>query len=234
MRQGPESGASATNKLTINGGYLYVDSQGDGLDANGSIEMNGGTVIVSGPTVNNNAALDYDGTLIVTGGTLVAAGSSGMAQEASDQSTQGGILMTYPQTQQAGTLVNLTDKGGKSLFTFAPAKAYQTVFISTPEIKKDGSYTLSSGGSTSGSEVNGVYAGDYTGGTKIVSFDTSSIVTWVNESGVTEARSGMGGPGGGMGGRGGGFRGGQGGDRMAPPDGSTPPEGGAEASRAAK
>jgi len=230
--RGPESGSSSSNKLTINGGYLYVDAQGDGLDANGSIEMNGGTVIVSGPTENNNAALDYDGTFVVTGGTLVAAGSSGMAQAAADQSTQAGILMTYPQAQQAGTLVNLTDGDGKSIVTFAPAKAYQAVFITTPDMKKDGSYTLYSGGTAAGNEVNGLYDGGYTGGTKVVSFDASSIVTWVNESGVTEARSGMGGPGGGMGGRGGGggFRGqgGIGGDRMPPEGNGAPPEGGGD------
>ncbi|MCG2785349.1 MAG: carbohydrate-binding domain-containing protein, partial [Anaerolineae bacterium] len=49
-------------KLTINGGYIYVDAHGDGLDANGPIEMTAGTVIVNGPTANNNGALDYTGS----------------------------------------------------------------------------------------------------------------------------------------------------------------------------
>ncbi|MCM3627810.1 carbohydrate-binding domain-containing protein [Paenibacillus glycanilyticus] len=73
----PASGASE-GLLTISGGNLYVDAEGDGLDANGSIAMTGGNVMVNGPTMNGNGALDYDGTFNMTGGTLVPAGSSGM------------------------------------------------------------------------------------------------------------------------------------------------------------
>ncbi|MFC5702617.1 carbohydrate-binding domain-containing protein [Cohnella faecalis] len=216
---GNESGADSGRKLTISGGYLAVDAQGDGLDANGSIEMTGGTVIVNGPTENGNGALDYDGTFVMTGGFLVAAGSSGMAQATSEQSTQSGVLMTYPQTQQAGTIVHLEDSDGNAIITFAPSKNYQSVFVSSPNLKKDASYALYSGGASTGNDANGLYdGGEYQGGTKVVEYTVSSVVTWLNESGVTEARSGMmgggGGPGGGNRGQGGG-----GGDRM-PPDGN--------------
>ncbi|MFC5468984.1 carbohydrate-binding domain-containing protein [Cohnella suwonensis] len=222
MGGGPESGAASTNKLTISGGYVSVDAQGDGLDANGSIEMTGGTVLVNGPTNNGNGSLDYDGAFHMSGGFLISAGSSGMVQAASDESTQAGILMTYPQAQQAGTLVHLEDGDGNEIATFAPSKTYQSVFISSPSLKKGGSYAIYSGGASSGSLANGLYdGGKYTGGTKVVAFEAASIVTWVNESGVTEARSGMGGPGGGGFGGGGG-RGGRDGDGGTPPDGERP------------
>lgn len=226
---GPMGGGAATSnlKLTISGGYLSVDAQGDGLDANGSIEMSGGTVIVNGPTANNNAALDYDGSFNMTGGFLVAAGSAGMAQAASEESTQGGILMTYPEAQQAGTLVHLEDDAGKTIATFAPLRTYQTLFVSSPELKKDGSYIVYSGGSSTGTATNGLYGGgEYSGGTKVVAFTASSNVTWLNESGVTEAGSGFGGGRGGrMGGgmdrpdRNGDFAGGQ---PQPPADGTAP------------
>jgi len=193
------------NKLVISGGYLYVDAQGDGLDANGSIAMSGGTVLVNGPTGNNNGALDYDGTFDQTGGFLIAAGSAGMAQAASEQSTQGGILMTYSQPQAAGTLIHLADNAGKAIVTFAPTKSYQAVFVSSPELRPGEAYTLYSGGTSTGDVTDGLYDGDgYEGGTKIVSFEMATIVTWLNESGVTEARAA--GPGG-FGGGGGGGRG---------------------------
>jgi hypothetical protein len=215
---GPQSGANSSSKLTITGGYLSVDAKGDGLDANGSIAMSGGTVIVNGPTDNGNGPLDYDGTFEMTGGLLVAAGSSGMAQATSDQSTQPGILMTYSKAQQAGAMVHLQDSEGKDILTFAPAKAYQSLFVSSPAIKKDAAYTLYAGGTSTGTTVGGLYdGGTYQGGTKIVDFTQSSVITWLSETGVTEARKGMGGPGGGPGqGRGGG--GGMG----------MPPEGGGE------
>lgn len=200
---GGQFATTSTNKLTISGGYLSVESQGDGLDSNGSIVMTGGTVVVNGPTGNNNGSLDYDGTFEMTGGVIVSAGSSGMVQASSDQSTQYGILMTYSQAQQADTLVRLEDSEGNAIITFAPSKDYQAVYISSPNMKKDASYTLYSGGMSTGSESNGLYdGGEYQGGAKVVEFKTSTIVTWLNESGVTEASSGMGGPGG----RGGGGR----------------------------
>ena len=43
------AGAGTDYRLTISGGYLVVDSEGDGLDANGTIEMTGGMAIVQRP-----------------------------------------------------------------------------------------------------------------------------------------------------------------------------------------
>lgn len=190
---------SSNNKLSINGGYVSVEAVGDGLDANGSIYVSSGTVIVNGPTNNGNGPLDYDGVFEITGGTVVAAGSSGMAQAPSDYSTQYSVAMTYSSVQQAGTLVNLQDGNGNTVVTFAPKKQYQIVIISSPEIKKDTSYSIYTGGNSTGSEVNGIYAdGEYTG-TKLVDFTISKITTWMSESGETSGggfgHGGMQGPG---------------------------------------
>ncbi|OAS16689.1 carbohydrate-binding domain-containing protein [Paenibacillus oryzisoli] len=213
------SGANSSNMLTITGGFLSVDSKGDGLDSNGSITMSGGTVVVNGPIENNNGSLDYDGTFVMTGGFLVAAGSSGMVQATSDKSTQAGVLMTYTKTQQAGALVHLEDSAGNSIITFAPAKNYQSVFISSPNLKQDTSYTLSSGGTSTGRAAKGLFeGGTYQGGTKVVDFKTATMITWLNETGVTTARSGM------MGGPGGGGPGGQGGGGMPPQGGGQRPQ----------
>ncbi|KOY14406.1 carbohydrate-binding domain-containing protein [Paenibacillus xylanivorans] len=194
-------GESAGNsELHINGGSLTVNAGGDGLDSNGSIYMTAGTVIVNGPTDNGNGALDYDGNFEISGGYLVSAGSSGMAQATSEASTQNTIAMTFPETQKAGTLVHVEDSEGNNILTFAPAKDYQTVVVSSTDLKKDGSYVIYSGGTSTGTAVDGLYTdGTYSGGTKVVAFQSTSNVTWVNESGVTTANSGMGGPGGGRG-----------------------------------
>jgi hypothetical protein len=209
--------SSGDRKLTINGGYIVVNSEGDSLDSNGSMYMNGGTVVVSGPTANNNGALDYDGEFVVKGGFLIAAGSSGMAQAPSDSSTQYSLAMSFSSTQEAGKFIALKDSSGKTITAFAPKKQYQTVVITSPELKKDGEYTIYSGGSSTGTSVNGLYKdGEYVDGTKVVSFKAATITTWLNESGVTTAKSG--GPGGqkGFGGKG------NKGSRMAPGDQAPP------------
>ncbi len=182
---------SENNKLTIHGGAVTVDAAGDGLDANGSIYVTGGTVIVNGPTGNNNGSLDYDGTFEMSGGFLVAAGSSGMPQTPSEESKQYSVIMNYSQTQQAGSMVHLEDSKGNTVVTFAPSKNYQAIVISSPNLKKDSAYTLYSGGTSNGSKSNGLYNdGEYQGGTKVVEFEITTPVTWLSESGVTAARSG--------------------------------------------
>jgi predicted small secreted protein len=193
---------SSANQLTISGGTLTVDASGDGLDSNGSILMTGGTVIVNGPTTSGNGALDYDGNFKQSGGTLVAVGSAGMTQAPADDSSQFSVSMTFSQTQQAGAIVHLEDSEGNTILTFAPSKAYQSVVISSPDLKESGSYTLYSGGSSTGTEVDGLYTdGEYGGGTKVTEFEITSSVTWLNESGVTTGGNNRQGPGGAGGGR---------------------------------
>lgn len=190
---------SSSKLLTISGGTITIDAEGDGLDSNGSISMTGGTAIVNGPTSSGNGPLDYDGDFVQSGGTLIAAGSSGMAQAPSEESSQFSVSMTFPETQKAGTIVHLEDNEGNTILTFAPSKEYQSVVIGSPDLKKSSSYTLYSGGTSTGTEANGLYTGgEYTGGTKVVAFEITSSVTWLNESGVTTGKTNQG-PGGGGG-----------------------------------
>ena len=136
--------------LYINGGTILVNAGGDGLDANGAIEMSGGLVVVNGPTEQINGALDYDGTFNLSGGTLIAVGSAGMAQAPSAGSTQSSVLLGVG-SQPAGTAIDIRNAAGESLVTFTPAKAYATVLFSSPDLAQGAEYTLYLGGSAYGS-----------------------------------------------------------------------------------
>jgi hypothetical protein len=182
-------GSSGNNNLRIDGGYVMVDALGDGLDANGSIYMTNGIVIVNGPIANNNGALDYDGEFEISGGLLVAAGSAGMAQAPSDQSNQKSILMYYSDIQKANTLIHLEDSNGNTVMTFAPKKDYQSVVISSPVLKENESYTLYTGGTLTGDVSEGINTnGNYQGGTKVVDFTINSSVIYLSEEGITTQR----------------------------------------------
>lgn len=79
-----------------------------------------------------------------TGGILVAAGSSGMAVNFGDNSTQGSILVNLDR-QEAGTDIVLTDASGTELINWQPTKQYTSVVISCPGIAQGESYTLKAG-----------------------------------------------------------------------------------------
>lgn len=163
--------------LYINGGTIVVDAAGDGLDANGAIEMTGGVVVVNGPTESMNGALDYDGTFNISGGYLVAVGSAGMAQAPGAASTQNSVLLNLNGTLPGGTLVNIQNEAGESLLTFAPSKEFQSIAFSSPELAT-GDYTLNYGGSADGTSVDGLYTdGTYSAGTEYTGFTISSVTT---------------------------------------------------------
>ncbi|MFZ5942247.1 MAG: carbohydrate-binding domain-containing protein [Bacteroidota bacterium] len=165
----------------INGGYIYIDARGDGIDIGGTINMTGGTVIVNGPTGNMDGAIDYDVAYKMTGGTMLAVGSSGMAETAGTTSTQYAILVGFSTTQPAGTLVHLQNSSGEEILTFSPTKQYQSLAYCSPALSKGSKYEVYLGGSDTGSEKDGLYEADaYTPGTLNSTLTISTIVTKLN------------------------------------------------------
>jgi hypothetical protein len=174
----PGEFVSSEYYLEINGGYIFVDAAGDGLDINGVGRLNEGKLIINGPIMNMNGALDVGGMLEVNGGFLVAVGSAGMAQSPSIASTQYSALITLPIAQPAGSIIHIEDQDGEDILTFVPTKAYETVVISSPNLENGLTYTIYVGGNSTGSVTYGLYSdGIYTAGTEVSSFTITSIVT---------------------------------------------------------
>lgn len=188
---------STTTYLKITGGYNVINASGDGLDSNGSLYVDGGITIVSGPTDNGNGSLDYNSTATITGGIVIAAGSSGMVQNFGSSSTQASMIYGFSSTQAAGTMITLTDSDGNVIVSMAPCKQFQTILISAPNIAKDNSYTLYSGGSVANSDSSCADDSFYMGGTLS---DGSKIETIKISSLITSSGSSSGEMGGGMGG----------------------------------
>lgn len=135
----------ADASLTISGGTVIVNADGDGLDSNGYLTVSGGLVLVSGPTNSANGAIDSGIGDTITGGTVIAAGASGMAENFGQSSTQGSILLSFASQQAAGSAVTVTDANGNVLASFTPEKSYNSVVVSTPELVQGGTYTVTAG-----------------------------------------------------------------------------------------
>lgn len=148
--------------LLISGGKIVVNAAGDGLDSNGFFRMTGGEVYVSGPENAGNGALDYESTGEITGGRIVAAGATGMAVNFSS-ATQGSALITTSSRHNAGDKVELRDAQGNVLLSYTPESSFQSVVVSCPEMKENGTYTLSVGTEIQEFTLNGFLYGNSQG-----------------------------------------------------------------------
>ena len=133
--------------LTVSGGVLTVNAEGDGLDSNGLLSVSGGEIYVSGPTRGGNGALDYGTEGSITGGTVIAVGSADMAENFGPSSSQGSILLAVGN-QAAGTAVSIADENGRILASCSPEKSYQSVVISCPGLEAGKRYTVTAGSFT--------------------------------------------------------------------------------------
>lgn len=187
---GLNASSSSNNQSAINitNGYLYVDASGDGIDSNGNIDMDNGTVIVNGPVNGGNGYLDYDGIFNLNGGVLISSGSMDMLQMPSDSSSQK-VINVNLQTQEANTAVNIKSKDGKEILTYSPSKQYQSLVISTPDIKEGQTYEVSVGGEVTGEVTDGVYSNaKYSGGSIIGETKVEATISTINQEGISTNR----------------------------------------------
>ena len=139
--------------MTINGGNLFLNASGDGLDANGSIYINGGTVIICGPTSDGDTAIDFDSACEIKGETVMAFGSSGML-EAPTSAENGACIVTSFSSVSAGTQYTLTDSTGKTILSYTPSKAYASAIVYSADISTGNTYTVNAGSVSQSVTVN--------------------------------------------------------------------------------
>lgn len=131
--------ADSRCQVKISGGTLTVNAGGDGIDSNGTLEITGGTVLVSGPENNGNSALDYASTATVSGGTMIIAGMDGMAQSFSS-GTQAFAMVSA--TGSAGSTIQIASADGTVLASFTAPKQFNNVVISAPGMTDGQTYQL--------------------------------------------------------------------------------------------
>lgn len=144
--------SSGNGSIVISGGNLYINSSGDGLDANGTLEITGGYTVVVGPTQGDTATLDYDKSGIITGGTFIGTGASGMAQSFSD--SEQGVVAIRVGNPSAGTKIVLKDKSGQTIIEHTPELSFAVVILSSPEITKGETYSVTVGSQSGEFEAN--------------------------------------------------------------------------------
>ena len=150
--------------ILITGGTININANGDGIDSNGCIGITGGSVHVLGPSDNGNGAMDYGICAAITGGEIVAVGGSGMAQGFGDESTQCSALVNFDEWVDAGETITLTDSDGKEVFSYKVDKKFNSVVISTSDMKQGDNYTLTVGDQNSTFTLDDITYSEGSGG----------------------------------------------------------------------
>lgn len=136
--------------LTIYGGTIAVNAGGDGIDSNGNITIEGGMVIVDGPTDNGNGAIDFgrenDGKCVINGGTVIAVGSSGMAEGFDENSEQCSFRCYLSSAFETGSEIIIYNSDRQEIFRHTTAKTGNSVVFSCPELVQGEAYILSVAG----------------------------------------------------------------------------------------
>ena len=132
---------------------IHLTASGDGVDANGSLEITGGYIVSTGPTQGDTSVLDYDASGTITGGTYIGTGGRGFGQSLSTGQTQG-VLVISNTSGSAGTKITVKDSSGNVILEHTPQLGFNYVVISSPQILKGSTYTVTIGNSNSSVRAN--------------------------------------------------------------------------------
>ncbi|HLO91977.1 MAG TPA: carbohydrate-binding domain-containing protein [Lentimicrobium sp.] len=143
--------------IEFNGGYsVFRTMHGDGIDSNGDIFVNNGTVIIHGPADAPEVGVDCNNIFNISGGLLLASGTnSDLFNYPDSTSTQNSLVFFFESKQTASTLFHLSDQQGKPIITFQPSNQFQSVIFSSPSLTSGSSYSVYLNGSVSGDLPDG-------------------------------------------------------------------------------
>lgn len=152
-----EDGVSVT---TINGGSVNIvvtgaTGEGDGIDSNGWLVINGGTVTASACGFSQDSGIDSDMGIHVNGGTVIA---SGNMLDRLEDGGQNYAVFTFAQSQRGGNNYALKNAEGETVVEYAPANDFSILVVSAPELTA-GEYTFWQGETQLGTTGAGMGGG---------------------------------------------------------------------------
>ena len=127
----------------INGGSVNVTvdgrtGEGDGIDSNGWLVINGGSVTSAAYGNSMDAGVDSDKGIYVNGGTLCATGNMYDHIAGGDAPH---VVFSFDERQQGGTVYTLKDPSGNAVCQWVPANDF-TFLVASGDQLLPGEYTL--------------------------------------------------------------------------------------------
>ena len=152
-----EDGVSVT---TVNGGKLTIKvtgetGEGDGIDSNGWLVINGGTVVAAACSNSADAGIDSDMGIHINAGTVIA---TGHMLDRIEDGGQNYAVFNFAQKQTGNETVTMKDQNEKSILDVKPENAYSVLIFSSSDLKA-GTYTLWSEGKQLAGSSGGMAGG---------------------------------------------------------------------------
>jgi len=128
---------------TMNGGTLNIlcngsTGEGDGIDSNGWLVINGGTVIAQACATSGDAGIDSDKGIYINGGRVIASGNMFDQIAGGDQTY---VVFSFAGGQNGGETYSLKDASGKVVGEYTPANGF-TYLIVAGDALTPGDYTF--------------------------------------------------------------------------------------------
>lgn len=180
--------ASSTGKsvITINDGLVVVDLQdeaeeGDGIDSNGEIYINGGTVYAFSHSGSDNG-LDSDGGTYINGGNVFSTGS--MYEETVTENDTTIVQMQFSSNVNEGESIVIVDESNTPVFAYKADREISTIVYTSENLEKleYGVYT--------GTSIDGI-VGEYDIYSDIKSVDLENMTKQENTGKAMEKRMDM-------------------------------------------
>ncbi len=140
---GINTNADGLSVTTVNAGTLTIQvmgetGEGDGIDSNGYLVLNGGRVYAYAWGESMDAGVDADLGIHINGGELVA---SGNMLDAIAESAATYVCLQFRQSQPGGTTYQLKNEAGEVVLEVSPANAF-TQLVLVSERLMPGTYSL--------------------------------------------------------------------------------------------
>ena len=134
-----EDGVSVT---TINGGTVTITvtgetGEGDGIDSNGWLVINGGKVSAFACGSSADSGIDASNGVYINGGTVYSTGN--MLDELRGDSTY--AVFAFTERQKAGPCYTLKNSSGDIVFEVSPTNDFTYMLLSS-DLFSEGEYTL--------------------------------------------------------------------------------------------
>lgn len=130
--------------FSMNGGTLDIaitgtTGEGDGIDSNGWLVINGGTVKASSCATSDDAGIDADKGIYINGGSVSASGNMNAEIAGGEQAS---ISFNSRESLEGGKNYEVKDAEENVIMEVSPENSFTMLVVSTVEMTAEGTYTL--------------------------------------------------------------------------------------------